>query len=194
MSFKLILVIFFISIFSLSCNNVQDVQTELSKSDIKNKLENLKQLGTVEYTLSKVLIVDDDKDWFKVGDRKALITLKAYLLAGLNFSDIEINDFETNRFIKLTLPKPEVIYLNIPPEEIDFSLLKSSYFRSEFSNQELNEIQVMGENNIKEKISELGVFEEATKNAKFFLDRWLKLLGFKNITYRDSSSDTSSIQ
>ena len=60
----------------------------------------------------------DDNDWYTIGDRKALINLKAYLVAGIDFQKIEVTDFEPDNFIKLSMPKAEIILLNIPPNEI----------------------------------------------------------------------------
>ena len=56
----------------------------------------------------------DDNDWYTIGDRKALINLKAYLVAGIDFQKIEVTDFEPDNFIKLSMPKAEIILLNIP--------------------------------------------------------------------------------
>ena len=88
------------------------------------------------------------------------------------------------------MPKAEIILLNIPPNEIYYSLLKSSYFRSEFSNEELNQIQVLGEEDVIEKIKDLGILEEAENNAKIFLDSWLKLLGFKQVFFNFNVADS----
>ena len=66
---------------------------------------------------------------------------------------------------------------------------KSSHFRSEF-NEELNQIQVLGEEDVIEKIKDLGILEEAENNAKIFLDSWLKLLGFKQVFFNFNVADS----
>jgi hypothetical protein len=66
--------------------------------------------------------------------------------------------------------------------------------RSEFSNKELNDIQVLGEKDILEKIKDLGILEEAEKNAKLFLDNWVKLLGFEDIYYESQLNRDDSKQ
>ena len=187
---KFIYVLFLVSI--LGCSKNSKSHSPITKSSIKQKIEQLKQLGTVEYTLSKVLKIDDN-DWYTIGDRKALINLKAYLVAGIDFQKIEVTDFESDNYIKLSMPKAEIILLNIPPDEIYFSLLKSSYFRSEFSNEELNEIQILGEEEVVEKIKDLGILLEAENNAKIFLNSWLKLLGFKQVFFNFNVADSEYI-
>ena len=177
MKFHTLINIFFITATFFSCNS-----DELTEPIIKQRLAELNQLGTVEYNLSKVLIIDDDH-WFTLGDRKALITAKANLIAGVDFKKIEILDFKPESSIDLKLPESEIILLNIPPDKIEFSLLKSTYLRSDFSNEELNNIQILGEQDIRKKIKDLGILVEANKNAKKFLENWLKLLGFKTINF-----------
>ena len=184
MNFRLTFLALILSIL-LSCNNEEVVTFE----SLKQKLTELKRLGTLEYDISKILIVDDEQ-WYTIGDRKALISLKANLIAGIDFEKIKIIDFKQNESIKLKLPEPEIILLNIPPDKIEYSVLKTSYMRSEFSNDELNKIQILGEEDINEKIKDLGVLIEAEKNAKIFLDNWLNLLGFKNIYYANEKYES----
>ena len=62
-------------------------------------------------------------------------------------------------------------------------LITLAGMRSDFSNEELNQIQIMGEEDIRKKIDELGILKEATQNSKSFLNNWFKLLGFKTINY-----------
>lgn len=170
------LVTLIVSIF-FSCSN-----EEITESIIKQRLAEINQLGTVEYDLSKVLIVDDEQ-WYTYGDRKALINLEASLVAGIDFKKIEISNLVSNNSIDLKLPEPEIIFLNIPPEKVSYEVLKLAGMRSEFSNEELNQIQIMGEEDIRKKIDELGILKEATQNSKSFLNNWFKLLGFKTINY-----------
>ena len=187
------LVTLIVSIF-FSCSN-----EEITESIIKQRLAEINQLGTVEYDLSKVLIVDDEQ-WYTYGDRKALINLEASLVAGIDFKKIEISNLVSNNSIDLKLPEPEIIFLNIPPEKVSYEVLKVDKMevnaltfvsplitlagmRSDFSNEELNQIQIMGEEDIRKKIDELGILKEATQNSKSFLNNWFKLLGFKTINY-----------
>ena len=193
MNFRFTFLALILSIL-ISCSN-----EEITESIIKQRLAEINQLGTVEYDLSKVLIVDDEQ-WYTYGDRKALINLEASLVAGIDFKKIEISNLVSNNSIDLKLPEPEIIFLNIPPEKVSYEVLKVDKMevnaltfisplitlagmRSDFSNEELNQIQIMGEEDIRKKIDELGILKEATKNSKSFLNNWFKLLGFKTINY-----------
>lgn len=160
------------------------------ESTVKKSLEEMSSLGTIEYDLSKILIVDDVQ-WYSIGDRKALITLKANLVAGIDFKKIKINKIE-GKEIHLELPVSEIIYLNIPPDKIKHEVLKSDFLRSTFENEELNEIQQLGEKEIKSKIKELGILDEASKNAEEILQNWLTILGFDKVQFLTSTQQSKS--
>jgi len=65
--------------------------------------------------------------------------------------------------------------------------LYSSYgiLRKSFSNEDINKLQILAENDIKQKMKNLNLYEEAKKNAKIFLDTFLKNLGFENIVFKE---------
>ena len=87
---------YLILLFSLLLSSCS--QEELSKSKVQSRLKNLQELGTVDYTLSKVLIVDDTQ-WYSAGDRKVIISMKANMKAGVDFSKLEIQEFDTEKKI-----------------------------------------------------------------------------------------------
>ncbi len=51
-------------------------------------LQEIQELATVEYTISKVVKASDNKTWYKIGDRKILITCEATVKAGIDMKDI----------------------------------------------------------------------------------------------------------
>lgn len=167
----------------LSILFVQSCQTLPNKGVINEQLQNLQELGTSEYKLSKVIIAEDDQ-WYTIGDRKVVITMKASVKAGIDFSKIKIINIDNlKKSILLTLPKSKIILLDIKPNDIKYNFLKTTLARSKFTNQELNEIQKLGEKSIRKKISELNILEDANKNAELFLTNWLKLSGFNKIKF-----------
>jgi len=175
MKYFKILGLFMVSSILFSCQN------KLDKSTIESRLQNLQDLGTVEYTLSKVLSIDDEQ-WYTVGERKVLMSIKANLKAGVDFSQLEILSFDDkSKSIEVKMPESKIILLDIPPNKVKYELVHVDLLRDEFTNEEMNQIQVLGEKAIREKISDLGILEEAHKNAKGFVESWLKMLGMKKI-------------
>ena len=80
------------------------------------------------------------------------------------------------------MPLGKIISLNIPPDEIKVLFSETALLRNNFSNKEINTIEIMGEKDIKLKIKDIGIELEAAKNAKNFLDKWLRMSGFKEVT------------
>ncbi len=147
-----------------------------------SSMKEMSDLGTVEYKFTKILKAEDDATWYKVGARKMLINSKAYVKAGVDFSQIIVESIdESKASIKIKMPLGKIISLNIPPDEIKVLFSEAALLRNNFSNKEINTIQIMGEKDIKLKIKDIGIELEAAKNAKNFLDKWLRMSGFKEV-------------
>src|SRR4051812_29765484 len=92
------------------------------ESDKKPGILSLKEmtdLATVEYTVTKVIKANDNKTWFKIGDRKILMSCEAHVKAGIDMSAINKNSFKiAGKNIEVTLPPPKIISISLPPEGI----------------------------------------------------------------------------
>jgi hypothetical protein len=53
-------------------------------------------LATTEYTITKLVKASDDKTWYKIGDRKILISCRATIKAGVDLSKLTANDIDIN--------------------------------------------------------------------------------------------------
>src|SRR3954463_12955976 len=51
------------------------------------------RLATAEYTLTKIIRASDDQTWYKVGDRKILMSCEAHLKAGVDLQRIHKDNF-----------------------------------------------------------------------------------------------------
>ncbi len=164
----------------LSCSSTPD------KVTVENRLRNMQELGTTEYVLSKI-IVAEDKQWYAVGEKQVIISMKASLKAGIDMSKIKVVDVNRlSNTIVLDLPKSKIILLDINPEDIKYEFVNVAFSRYNFTNEELNEIEVLGEKNIRQKIAELNILTDADNNAKNFLLNWLKSIGFKQIKFTEN--------
>lgn len=148
---------------------------------IIDKISNLSSLGTVEYTLSKIVMVDH-KLWYAWGPRKILMSANCYVKAGIDFKGIKITHLDdSTKSITLLVPHPEIITINIPPNEILLLYENVGYFRRKFSSEELNHFQTQAELDIKLKVYQLPIFDDAKKNGKIFLRKFLRNFGFTTI-------------
>lgn len=145
-------------------------------------LSEMAELGVVEYTVKKIVSADDE-NWYTIGDRKILFTCTAFIKAGINLSDFSEESVRVEgKEIMVSLPKPQVLSFNMPPEEIKEEFTKITGLRGKFSPEEKQYLLVLGEKNIKESIPEMGILQDAEDNARSFFTALLSKLGYKTIT------------
>ena len=145
-------------------------------------LQKMSDLATAEYVVTKIIKANDNKTWYKVGDRKILMSCKASLVAGIDLSKLTEKDIHIDgENITLTLPHAKLLYLNIKPEDIKTAYQEVSLFRANFSTQEKDELAAQAEKQIKDSVDSLGIFLTAETNATLFINNFLQKEGFKNI-------------
>jgi hypothetical protein len=156
-------------------------------------MNDMSNLGTIEYSLTKIVQVDD-KQWYSIGPRKLLISCKAYVKAGIDFKNIrilEINDSLNS--IKIEIPDAKILIVSIPPNEIEVINTHIGLLRANFTHIEMNDIQKQAEVDINNKIQDLNILYDAKKNGKLFLHNFLKSLGFQQIFIFESNYILSPI-
>jgi len=175
------IIIFFISVSFLFMSCKKEEGNVIDEAKIVEQMKNMSSLGTVEYSFSKIIKTSDEQS-FTIGDRKILMSCKAYAKAGVNFEKLSVTSIDVkNKSIQVVLPKGELILLNIPANEIKIINQSVGFFRDKFSNAELQTIQVLAEKDIKSKIAEFKITDKAETNAKIFLDKWLRNFGFTSV-------------
>ncbi len=154
------------------------------EKDIKYKIMKA-ELGTVEYTVRQI-IRNSDETWKFFGERKVLFSVKATLKAGINLDKMEDDDVEVKgKSIKLTLPCPEIVALNIRPDDIELAYSKVSTLRSDYSQKELEEILHSGEKAIRnDETLRATILDDAKTNAREFFEVLLRSSGFENIVIK----------
>ena len=178
----LLFVITFFNFFA-ACKSPVEEKTENEIDGIKiiEQMKSLSSLGSVEYSFSKLIKCSDEQS-FAIGDRKLLMSCKAYVKAGVNFEKIIVPNINTkNKSIEIVMPKGEIILMNIPAEEIKIVNEKTGFFRNKFSDAEIQRVQVLAEKEIKSKISEFKITDKAETNAQIFLDKWVRNFGFTSV-------------
>lgn len=149
---------------------------------IVSALQQMQNLATTSYTLSKVIKANDNQTWYKIGDRKILITCEAEVKAGIDFSAIDTRYIsKKGKSISLQLPPPRIISINLPPEKIQVAFQDIGFFRDQFSISEQSELLQQAEKQINAKAVSLGILEESKINARTWLTSYLSMLGFEEI-------------
>jgi Protein of unknown function (DUF4230) len=152
-------------------------------------LREMSELATVEYLVTKIIRASDDKTWYKIGDRKILMSCEASIKAGIDLSAIrEENISIEGKSISLVLPKAHLISINIKPENIKVEYQETGIFRDDFSAAERDQLMTQGEVQIRKSVDSLGVLQTAETNATIFVSNYLKLLGYDRIHIRFSNT------
>jgi len=172
-----------------SCSKLglEKVSLEQKLSEKMSQITDVAELGTVEYTVTKVVKASDDASWYKVGNRKILFDCTAYLKAGIDMSKFDGTKVQVNeekKSVVVTLPQAELLAFNMPPEKAKLVYENVSTFRSNFSAADRNHLLQLGEKNIREDVPNLGILKDAEKNASDFFKAMLGQLGFEIITVK----------
>ena len=143
----------------------------------------MSELATVEYTVTKIIKANDDKTWFKPGERKILMSCEAQIKAGIDMSAINEHSFIINgKNIQVTLPSPKIVSFSIPPETIKTEYEETGVFRDKFTAADRNALAVQAEKQIRNNVESLGILQQAKANTGQFVTNFLKRLGYENIS------------
>lgn len=173
-------------LFLVSCAKKDNTDEKPSVLTIRE----MSDLATVEYTVTKVIKASDNKTWFKVGDRKILMSCEAHIKAGIDMGAIDENSFKiAGKNIEVSLPPPKVISLSLPAEGIKTEYETVSVFRDKFKSQDRDALAAQAEQQIRNSIDSLGILNQAKVNTSMFVTSFLKRLGYENIriTYDGST-------
>ncbi len=176
------LILFTFLLFTLvNCTNKKEdhfVKEKASYSSVKE----IGELSTVEYTLGKVLKIDDKAEWYKFGDRKILIKVNATVKAGINLNKLNTEDLiiEENS-IQIRLPEPELFTFTIPSDQVQTVVNDINGLRHEFSQTDKISILQLGEKKIREEVKQTDILNDAEKNAINWFTAYYKNMGYKSV-------------
>lgn len=155
---------------------------DLDSVVLLTKVQNLRQLVTVKYTMEKVVNYDDPK-WY--GDSRVVLIAHGVVKAGIDLemlkpADIHISDTE----ISINLPPPRVtdVYLDDHRTEI---VERSTGLLRPFDKaleQNAREIAVA---ELRESAEKSGILNDARERAKTELGTLLHQLGFAEVRFED---------
>lgn len=169
--------IFFVIAFVPACQ-----QKKQERSNIVQSIQETGQLVTAEYTLQKMVKANDNQTWYKLGDRRILISVEAIVKAGINLQQVKKDDVKIrDSVIQLQLPRPTIFSVSLPPDKIEVKFESVSFFRNQFSAAEREGLLQQAETQVLQLARSLGILETAQTNAVTFLRRLLLQEGFKEV-------------
>ena len=175
-------VLFLALLATAGCSRRNDVE-EMVKREVQ-AISEMRQLGLVEYRVRKIVKADDEGEWYKIGDRKILLSCTAYLKAGLDLTSFDMDDVDVDRLagrVTVTLPHAILLSLDIPASEIRQEYDHVTMLRQSFSAEERNTLLRQGEKQIRDSVPSLGILEKAEENACKFFESVFSKMGFTTV-------------
>ena len=144
----------------------------------------MRQLSLVEYRVSKIIKANDAGEWYKIGERKILLSCTAYLKAGIDLATFGPDDVDidwTGKRVSVTIPHATLLSLDMPASEIREEYDHVTMLRHSFSAEERNALLRQGEKQIRDSVPDLGILEKADENARRFFESVFGKMGFETV-------------
>jgi hypothetical protein len=176
------LLIFLTLILFLAACNKKGKERDLPSTILA--IQETGRLATAEYTLTKIIRASDDQTWYKVGDRKILMSCEAHLKAGIDLQRLNKNNFEVadDSTISVTLPHAQLLSVDIPPNKIQLAYEDIGLWRDPFSAAEREQLLAQAERQIKGLAASLGILQTAEANAITYMQHLLQQAGYKQVS------------
>ena len=156
---------------------------ETLEEQVKHMGSAAAELGSVEYTISKIIAVDHDV-FYKLGERKVLFSSLSTMKAGVDLSGFCADSVEVDskkNAITIRLPKAKVLAFDMPAENIKMEYSKTGGLRSDFSAEERTAILKQGEEDILNDAESIGILKDAEDNVRTLFKSLLARAGFDEI-------------
>jgi hypothetical protein len=165
--------------FVFSCSHFKNPENE---TITLHQLQEMADMATVEIVVSRIVKASDEPAWYKHGDRKILMSVRARLKAGVDMSGIKDEHIQiSGNNVRMEIPAARLISLNIDPNSINEEYSRTGFFRSSFTSEERYDFLRQAENQIRESIDDMGLLEAAELNAVLFFESWLELMGYESV-------------
>jgi Protein of unknown function (DUF4230) len=159
-------------------------------------IREMSDLVTVEYLVTKIIKANDNKTWYKAGDRKILMSCRASIKAGIDLLAIKEENIQVDgKSISIQIPPAKLISLDMPPEDIVVEYQEIDLFRSPFKAGERDALAAQAETQIRNSTEAMGILQTANTNAKNMVTDFLKRAGYTtvNITTQGSINPKSKL-
>jgi hypothetical protein len=144
-------------------------------------IKTLSYLATTEHTVTKIIKVNDNQNWFTVGDRKILLSCQASIKSGIDLSQLSEDDITINgNQISIRLPPPQLISLSMPPSSIKVEYEEVGLLRDTFTNTERDALMVQAEQQLRNSLEEMGIYQKTREHCQLFFIAFFRQLGFEN--------------
>jgi hypothetical protein len=168
-------------ILVLSCS--VSCKEKKQNEDIISAIKETGTLVTAEYTLSKIIKANDNKTWYKIGNRKILMTCEAYVKAGIDLRQVAQKDvLQDDSTLSIQLPKAQIFSLHIPGDKIQVAYQDIDVFRDPYSASEREALMAQAQQQMALLADSLGILKTAEENGALYLKNLLQATTSKKVS------------
>ena len=162
---------------------------EPPKADVY-EVKNIGLLSTCEYTIGKIIKLTDPPEWYKIGDRKILMSCKAKIKAGVDLKKIQDGDITVaGNTITIVLPPAEMTSFTMDPKLTHTEMESVSGLRQGFSQSEKYNYMRQGEAAIRRDMKDTKILKDAEDNAATFLKDFYEQMGYEEVIVKHKKAE-----
>lgn len=161
----------------------------LDSPAIVREIQGLSELVSVKYTVQKVVGLEEKKT--PVGSEKLLLIVQAEVLAGVDLSEVTPAGIKIlpGDNIKLALPPARIFHIVIDDKETKVWDRQITWWTPWVSpNPDLErQARLAASASVKQGALDMGILDQAQRNAEMVVRNLLQMLGAKSVTVRPPS-------
>ena len=174
--------------FLISHRLTRDNSTTLDSPSIVREIQRLNELVSVKYTIQRVVGLEEQK--IPLGSEKLLLIVQAEVLAGIDLSAIKPADVKKlpGNAIYITLPQPKIVHIVIDDKQTKVWDRRITWWTPWVPyNPDLErQARLTARDEIQKAALEMGILDQARRNAEISIRGLLETLGVKTVTVSSS--------
>jgi hypothetical protein len=172
--------------FFFSRNVTRNASSErtLDPSAVVHEIQSLSELVSVKYTIQKVVGLEEKK--VPLGSEKILLFVQAEVLAGIDLSMLKADDVKvlSGRGVRVTLPAPKIVHIVIDDKQTKVWDRQITWWTPwvPFNPDLERQARLAARDEIERTALEMGILDQARRNAETSIRSLLEALGLKAVT------------
>ena len=160
----------------------------LDSPSVVREIQRLNELVSVKYTIQRVVGLEEQK--IPLGSEKLLLIVQAEVLAGIDLSTLKPGDVKTlpGNAIYITLPPPKIVHIVIDDKQTKVWDRRITWWTPwvPFNPDLERQARVTARNEIEKAALEMGILDQARRNAEVSIRSLLETLGVKAVNVSSS--------
>jgi len=159
-------------------------QRTLDASAVVHEIQRLNELVSVKYTMQKVIGLEEKK--VPLGSEKLLLFVQAEVLAGIDLSMLAAGDVKMlpDKRMQIALPPPKIDHIVIDDKETKVWDRQITWWTPwvPFNPDLERQARLAAQDAIEHAAIEMGILDEARRNAEAAIRGLLDTFGIKSVT------------